>query len=162
MNIKRMNHPKSFFAMSLTVLFAATMNAQAKQPSPVNVPAGTSVVCEAYSGQNTITIEPDSNAQTTVLSMSCGIADGYTAGNSRFVAELIGSHDTTKGRAVTAWNQLSFPYVFGANGTHRVTFEINDSELFESREWFDGKLRMSFKRDFVFAKKIMKGPAHER
>lgn len=153
MNIKRMNHPKSFFAMSLTVLFAATMNAQAKQPSPVNVPAGTAVICEAYFSNSTLTIKPDSNAKTTVLPLSCGLAEGETAANTRFEAELIGAYDTGKGPSVAVWNQLSFPYVVEASGMGRVTLEMNDRETFESREWFDGKLRMSFKRDFVIAQK---------
>ena len=151
MNIKRMNHPKSFFAMSLTVLFAATMNAQAEQSLPVNVPAGTAVICEAYFSNSTLTIQPDSNAKTTVLPLSCGLAEGETAAKTRFEAELIGAYTPGTDRVVTSWNQLSFPYVVEASGMDRVTLEMNDRETFESREWFAGKLRMSFKRDFVIA-----------
>lgn len=155
-----MKHPKTLFAMSLTMLFTATMTAQAQIPCPlcdqwmpVSVPAGTAFICEPYSNLETLTIKPESVAQTSVLPLSCGIADGDTAGKTRFEAALIGSYKTAPGRTVIAWDQLSFPYAVTAKGVDRVTLEMNDRETFESREWFDGKLRISFKRDFVVAQK---------
>lgn len=143
---------KALSAMSLTILFTGAMSAQA-EITPLVVPAGTAVICEPYAKLNTQTLQPASAAQSSVLPLSCGIADGNKAAKQRFQATLMGSYDTLSGRAVIAWKQLSFPSAVQANGVDLVTLEMNDRETFASREWFDGKLRVSFKRDLVFAQK---------
>lgn len=149
---------KKLSAASLAMLLATALNAQAQiictlcsEVLPVSVPAGTAVICEPYAGLETLKQAPASN--TLVLPLSCGVAQGDEAEKKRFEGALIGSNETSLGRMVIAWKQLSFPNAMEAGSVDRVTFEMNDRETFELREWSDGKLRVSFKRDLVFTQK---------
>lgn len=150
-----MNKSKTL-ATCLTLVFTAVTSAQAqitcsqcKAFMPVAVPAGTAVICEPYFDTNTLTAAPASAAKTTVLALSCGIADGEQATGTRFEAALIGIQNDSPGQTQTEWTQFSFPHAVEPAGIKRVTYGMNDREVFESREWFNGKLRLSLKQDVV-------------
>lgn len=143
-------------ATCLTLVFMGVTSAQAQITCaqcegvlPVTVPAGTAIICEPYSDMDTLTAAPASAAKTTVLALACGIADGEKAMGPRFEAALIGIQDDAPGKTQTEWTQFSFPNAIEQTGMKRITYAMNDGDAFESREWFDGKLRLSLKHDLV-------------
>lgn len=135
-------------ATLMSALFAAAVDAQ---PQILKVAASTDFICEPYSSLETLTTAPASKAMTTVLPLSCGIERDGKASDNRFEAALIGGLPKSKDRAVITWNQLSFPRAIDDTGFNRWTVEMNDGDTFERREWFDGKLRISLKKDLMVA-----------
>lgn len=111
---------------------------------PLNISAGTVVVCVPEKNSGKINEKPYIDGKPKLSQALTCTVEGNEAlpAKTTFVGELAGmlNDDSAPGRAVIIWRELHL---------RGVTVALNDPDTFESREWYDGNLRVIFKRDLT-------------
>lgn len=126
---------------SLALLVAGCSNDETK---PLTIAAGTIVTCAPEQSLGSVNEQSYKDGQPKLSqSLKCTVESNEAVPKkTTFVGQLAGAlnEDVAPGRAVIVWREL---HLAGE------TVSLNDADTFESREWYDGNLRVIFKRDLT-------------